>query len=331
MQDQLSTSVLSKPEHVLSFVKHALGSVPLSGEQIPPSAFKRGLGLDDLRIVDKQDDEFEGDSDDEGEDVTMGGENTQGGSGGKDEVIVTSISLLLSILEGDIIFSFDVYPAELSSPGHPEFSPNNTADLNDIMSLLGNLTSHTSPTIRQLAREARLVLTARSASTSWATTSNTRAEFTVEPAQAIYQKALKLLQDPILPVRAHGLQLLRELASRSGKKSSTASQDELLDPALVPGILSIFFQSIQDDESFIYLNAVQGLAAMVDGYGREVLKRLMDAYLVGTGVGGSGVGGTDVTEELDARIRVGEAISTVVKRFGDALGAHGAHGCITAV
>lgn len=100
----------------------------------------------------------------------------------------------------------------------------------------------------------------------------------------------------------------------------------LLDPALVPGILSIFLQSIQDEESYLFLNAVQGLAAMVDGYGKDVLRGVVDVYLSGTGVGGSGVSaGTSSmsNEELDARIRVGEALTVVVKRCGTALSIYG--------
>lgn len=101
----------------------------------------------------------------------------------------------------------------------------------------------------------------------------------------------------------------------------------MLDPALVPGILSIFIQSVQDDESYIFLNAVQGLAAMVDGYGKDVLRSIMDVYLSGTGIGASGGRGNTITmlrEELDVRVRVGEALNTVVKRCGVALGFYGA-------
>jgi len=149
----------------------------------------------------------------------------------------------------------------------------------------------------------------------------------IESPHATYQKALKLLQDPIIPIRAHGLQLLRELVYRPSVTNPRASQgrrdDSWLDPAFLPGILSIFLQSIQDDESYIFLNAVQGLVAMVDGYGKEVLRGIVEVYLSGTGVGGSGTasGGESMSkQELDARTRVGEALNAVVKRCGEALG-----------
>ena len=68
---------------------------------------------------------------------------------------------------------------------------------------------------------------------------------------------------------------------------------------------------------------------MVDGYGREVLKGVVGVYLRGTGVGagmGGGVGmGTEMSvQELDVRVRVGEALNMVVKRCGEMLGLYGA-------
>ena len=93
-------------------------------------------------------------------------------------------------------------------------------------------------------------------------------------SRATYQDALKLLQDPILPVRAQGLAHLRSLV---------ATRDALLstDPALIPAVLDIFVQAVEDDDSFLYLNAIQGLAALVDSYGRQVVRRLVEAYLGG--------------------------------------------------
>ena len=117
-----------------------------------------------------------------------------------------------------------------------------------------------------------MVMTARLASTSDAAgqkqsdSSSTESE----TPQETYQKALKLLQDPLLPVRAHGLLLLRQLVS-ARRTSSDGSAEPALDRALIPGILSIFMQSIQDEDSYMFLNAVQGLSAMVDGYGKDVV------------------------------------------------------------
>lgn len=190
--------------------------------------------------------------------------------------------------------------------------------LNEIFSLLEFLSKDGSPAVLSLAREARLVMTARLASTSQLRESKAR-NVEEETTQEIYQKALKLLQDPILPVRGHGLLLLRQLVTPS--RSQTEGQGiHIPDPALAPAILSIFLQSVQDEDSYIFLNSVQGLAAMVDGLGKEVLKRLIDEYAGKL----EGLGASVVTQrEVDVRTRVGEALSIVIKRCGDALGIYG--------
>ena len=168
-----------------------------------------------------------------------------------------------------------------------------------------------------------MVLTARLASTSFLSEGSSKKSGVNgdEDPKAVYQKALTLLQDPLLPVRAHGLLLLRQLAS--SKIPSPKDPTKLaaaLDPALVPGVLSIFLQSIQDEDSYIFLNAVQGLAAMVEGFGREVLRGLVADYT--RGLDGAGAGALD-RGEIDVRVRIGEALGQVVRRCGEALPSYG--------
>lgn len=196
----------------------------------------------------------------------------------------------------------------------------NTPLLDEIFDLLVRLAKEGSESLRPLAREARMVLTARLASTSAsASAPKTKRTSSEEHAQETYQKALKLLQDQLLPVRAHGLLLLRQLvASRPGKEGRLEAPS--LDRALIPGILSIFLQSLQDNDSYIYLNAVQGLAAMVDGFGKDVLKGLVDLYSEGS----EGVGSTALTkEDLDTRTKIGEALGQIIRRCGQALPKYG--------
>ena len=104
MQNQISTGdssldILKKPDHVLSFVKHALQS---SQQKIPTEpAYSRsvasgGLKLEDLRIVDVESDDdavSEGDSDDEDEPNAPP-------EGSDEEMTSTALTLLLSVLEG---------------------------------------------------------------------------------------------------------------------------------------------------------------------------------------------------------------------------------------
>lgn len=93
-----STNILKKPEHILMFVKHVLEDAqkPRKPETSPRRPKRDGLGLQDLRIIQGSDDEYgigSGDSDDEHE----GSANTI-----PDETTVTTLNLLLALLEGNL-------------------------------------------------------------------------------------------------------------------------------------------------------------------------------------------------------------------------------------
>ena len=184
--------------------------------------------------------------------------------------------------------------------------------LEDISAILEPLASHGSIDLKPLAREAKLVLTARLARTSDHYGPKNKADRDV---QEVYQRGLKLLQDPMLPVRAHGLLLLRELLSSSRAEDAVTL-------ALVPSILSIFLQSVQDDDSYIFLNGVQGLAILANKFGKEILQGLVRDYTGNL----KGLGTTNVTNhDVEVRTRIGEALSSVIKRCGSALGLYGRH------
>lgn len=196
-----------------------------------------------------------------------------------------------------------------------ELSARTAPVLNDIFLLLEPLAS-VSGTIQPLAREARMVMTARLASTSGPLKFSTR-NSGEEKAQETYQKAIKLLQDPILPVRAHGLLLLRQLVS---PRLANLQGDSHVDRALIPSIISIFLQAIEDDDSYMFLNAVQGFAAMVETFGKDVLKALVAEYSGQL----DGLSGSSLTQnDLDKRARIGEALGLVIRRCGTALGMYG--------
>lgn len=122
-----------------------------------------------------------------------------------------------------------------------------------------------------------------------------------------YREALKLLSDPLLPVRGHGLIMLQDVVKAKD-----------FDRALVPGILDIFMRSIEDDDSFMYLNAVKGLSSMVDGIGKDVFRKVVNMYS-----GGLKTAATLSSSELDRRLRYGEALVQSIRRCGEAFGAYG--------
>ncbi|KAA1475539.1 hypothetical protein DENSPDRAFT_429786 [Dentipellis sp. KUC8613] len=305
-----NASILSRPEHILAFVQHALEddinaastSTQHKSERGKPTKGSGGLGMEDLRIVDTADEDEdentqddERDSDDENEVPGMEGVSVRP----DEEMSVTAVNLLLSVLEAN-----------------PELSVQTSATLASIQPLIEHLTKSDSDILRPLAREALMVLTVRSASSS--SGARVTAKNKSGSVQDTYQKALKLLQDPILPVRAHGLLLLRQLVTPS--TSSSGKSKELSEEVrpLVPAILDIFLQSVQDDDSYVFLNAVQGLSALVDGAGKDVLRSLMRVYAGGTDGGNTAMD----QREVDLRVRVGEALGQVVKRCGEALPAY---------
>ena len=115
MQAQLAdtaepSNILRKPEHILSFIQHALTSA--SSPQPPANQgaqrnAKDTLGMADLRIVPEKDDLLDnGDSDDE----TPPTSNVST----DDEMTDTAVNLLLAILEGT-----STYRKKISLPSKP--------------------------------------------------------------------------------------------------------------------------------------------------------------------------------------------------------------------
>ncbi|GAA5902358.1 hypothetical protein JCM8208_007268 [Rhodotorula glutinis] len=317
MVEHLGSDILADPREIIAFVAHALdaqagepvdeagagvgaGSEPVRKEDEPRA------GLAGLRIVEEDEvkpEPLAGGGEDEGED-----ESELGTGFGKDEMAMTALTLLLAVLEAD-----------------DKLDMNNTPLLAVIYTQLEFLqSSTTSALIPPLAREARMVLSLRRASSAFAaspsSTSTTTADGKPDPLAAsrdTYRSALKLLQDPLLPVRAQGLHLLRSLVL--DKEHALLSTD----PALLPAVLDIFVAALEEEDSFLYLNAVQGLSSLVDVFGRQVVGRLLEVYTgrrrderggpreVGQGERG--------TRELDKRLRVGETLTQVVQRAGEAL------------
>ncbi|KAJ3986901.1 hypothetical protein F5890DRAFT_1636144 [Lentinula detonsa] len=286
-----SAGLFSKATQILAFIKQALETASSSPESVSQknvaSPGKGKLRLSDLQLNSDEDRASEGDSDDDLSDSEA--------FTADDEMKETSITLLLSVLEGNDTLSARTEPI-----------------LNEIFELLEPLVNNSPSAVRAVAREARIVMTARLALGDDISPKKVAVSQEESPRE-IYQKALKLLQDPILPVRAHGLLLLRQLAAASSGQTK-------VDSALVPALLEIFVQSIQDDDSYIFLNAVQGLAALVDNYDRSILKRLVydyTKYLDGLEAGNM------TQHDVDTRIRLGEALSMVIRRCGEALGGTG--------
>ena len=311
IQDLGSDILDHSPIHIIGFVAHALNvgqpdnrtaAVPSApaAQPTPSKASGSGITLADLRIVP---DEAENSTSAEDEENANEGDVEGLGLGG-DEMVVTGLTLLLAVLEG-----------------HPELTIASTPLLGLIFARLESIAANPkSELVPPLAQEARMVLSARQAASlasagqaSWSGVA-TGASDPHAASRKTYQDALLLLQDPLLPVRAQGLAHLKGLVESGAALLQT-------DPALVPAIVDIFLQAVEDDDSFLYLSAVQGLSGLVDKEGRGMVRRLVRVYVGGEAQAGvRGVGeGEKGRRELEKRLRVGEALGQVVERAGESL------------
>lgn len=171
---------------------------------------------------------------------------------------------------------------------HQDINKQTAPLLHTIASHLEAIQRQAQPGLGELANAALLLMSVRDA---------VAAEPEHSPLTSTlsqYQEAVKLLQDPILPVRAHGLIMLQDIVKAPD-----------FDRRLAPGILGVFLQALKDEDSYVYLNAINALSALVDGLGKEILEALIKDYVA--------------AGDTDFKLRIGEALTQVIQRAGDSL------------
>ncbi|KAI8613036.1 armadillo-type protein [Chytriomyces sp. MP71] len=165
-------------------------------------------------------------------------------------------------------------------------------DLRDFLIVLQTLEWHADEGIRVVACDVRRLILIKSG------------DSVADPAFADrvasekeFAKAMLSLADPLLPIRAEGIDSLRHFVLAK----DPVAQDNM------HGILCAFLDMLADADSFIYLHAVNGLAACVDAFPQESLRSVVERY-------------GDASWALDYRVRVGEVAGKVVKRAGPVFG-----------
>lgn len=135
-------------------------------------------------------------------------------------------------------------------------------------------------------------------------------------------KAIKLLDDPLVPIQANGMYLMKTLID---EKSSVVDNWQM--------ICQIYLSKLKSEDSFIYLNAVKGLFALCDTYGTNVINYLVSIYI---GVVPSKLSVESNTKEkieinetyaksviksmtVDENLRLGEVLLRTVQRLGKTL------------
>lgn len=120
----------------------------------------------------------------------------------------------------------------------------------------------------------------------------------------ILKRAIANLSDPLVPIRAHGLYLLRQLIQ---------SESEVID---VPIVVQLHLLQLLDPEPFVYLNAIKGLESLLEMDTLVVLQELCLLYVADTtaeDVNSEKEGGTS---DLDQRLRIGEVLLRYIQGAG---------------
>lgn len=131
---------------------------------------------------------------------------------------------------------------------------------------------------------------------------NPSAKQSVEaPHSASVQEAIADIASPIAPIRAGGLIQLRRFLLEQNKEAISQ----------IPSILKIFGDNLSNEDSYVYLGAIQGLSAVGDIQLSAALPYIRSIY-------------SSASQKVEIRLKIGEAILQIAQRLGDALTIHSA-------
>lgn len=234
-----------------------------------------------------------------------------------EEVARMAIDVLLSVLESN-----------------PTMSTHTTPLLAVIAHKLSRaaLSASEDKDLRRVVKEARVVLLARSEGHKKNQDDDeiptigkpsTQAQAQKEVTDQ-YKEALKLLQDPIVPVRAHGLDILKDIVAlcvptssnnNSSTYTSSAVEKQKAAKSLLPSITNLLLGAVEDEESYLYLSAIRGLKQVML-CGEPWLSKLTSMY---AGARSTSKDSKPLSRsEVDKCLRIGEALLDAVQTLGEA-------------
>jgi len=166
----------------------------------------------------------------------------------------------------------------------------------DMLARLRELGGHEDSEVSTIAQQLHVKISARDS--SWF---NESEDIESEDNKTL-DSILKELQDPLLPIRAGGLINLRRFVL---KKS-------LLVDCNSDKIISIFETQLNDEDTYVYGAAINGLGAVGDLYPDKVFPILEMNFL-----------NEEITE--NNRLKTGEALVKISQRCGETLSFHASH------
>lgn len=110
-------------------------------------------------------------------------------------------------------------------------------------------------------------------------------------------RALAEINDPLVPVRAHGLFELRQLI----KEQASVVSGEF--------VVKTHITQLSDQDPFVYLNAIKGIESLLAIHDEKVLKAILDAY----------AGRDKNFSSVDDRLKLGEALLRYIQGQASAL------------
>ncbi|EGG06127.1 uncharacterized protein MELLADRAFT_63613 [Melampsora larici-populina 98AG31] len=320
MIEKLDSSVVQEPVQILEFVKHSFSSLSethshgtsfttiSSRNEIPDKcptddASNISTSLNFLKM---------------GENETLDileKEDTEDAEEADNSLILTGLTLLLTVLEAN-----------------PSLDERSAASLKVISEKLDYIIlrcSNVRPEVNELSLKCRIMLSVRNAlaqvDQSIDTTHNSVDQSsdhhqTRRTILSTYEEGLKLVEDPCLPIRAQGITILKKLFSGYTK---TIENTKLMSE-LVPNVLDVLLKLIEEEDSFIYLNAIKAISELAEQFSHLICLKLNKLYAFNElfqtiKKDSQFTEDEQPNKELDKRLRIGEAMVQIVQRAGQAL------------
>uniref|UniRef100_A0AAQ5XNM0 RNA polymerase II assembly factor Rtp1 C-terminal domain-containing protein n=1 Tax=Amphiprion ocellaris TaxID=80972 RepID=A0AAQ5XNM0_AMPOC len=108
--------------------------------------------------------------------------------------------------------------------------------------------------------------------------------------------------DPDVPTRAFALRVLNQKVHHRDPEA-VQNQEK---------VLMLFLENLEHEDSFVYLSAIQGLAALADSYPDRILERLLKDFQAGPSLPSS-----DRQRCLETRLKLGEVLMRASRAMGE--------------
>ncbi|XP_037622900.1 transport and Golgi organization protein 6 homolog [Sebastes umbrosus] len=108
--------------------------------------------------------------------------------------------------------------------------------------------------------------------------------------------------DPDVPTRAFALRVLTQMVQKENPEAVQAQEK----------VLMLFLENLEHEDSFVYLSAIQGLAALADSYPERILERLLKDFQHGSSLPTS-----NKEHSLETRLKVGEVLMRASRAMGE--------------